>query len=188
MTRTTLILCLVAAGAAFAETPLEQRERIIREIPAPADVPSSEGVNQGFSRKPHPVRWDAATRTLTIEGTRPTIRHSKQGNNSRFIIAQWRISPDGKKLTAVSRQIFEGHSKKGFCNIGANELPAVAPGVFYDGGQILIIFEFDSNTGELLRCSCQYISRDSGMPSSHAVLYPDTGRTSMPVHIYGVMP
>lgn len=188
MTRTALAFFLGAAGVAFAETPSEQRERIIREIPAPADAPSSAGVNQGFSRKPHPARWDAATRTLTIEGTLPTIMRLKQGNNSRFVIAQWRISPDGKKMAAVSRQIFEGNSDKGFCNVCTGELPAVAPGVFYDGGWNLVIFEFNRNTGELLRCSFQRISQDSGIPNSHTLLYPaaQTGSPGMMPLIYAL--
>lgn len=180
------LLPLAASGMCAAETPQDSVP-----IPPPSDLPVSTGVNQGFSRAPKPVAWDKDSRTLTIEGISPTFAHSKQGNNSRFIIDQLRLSEDGSKLFIVSRTLFEGASDKGFKNVSIETLEAIAPHIFAGKGgtdpdgrsaQTLIIFEILPD-GELAHCAQQEFDAN-GKPISTFEIYPNRGAG----HIYGTTP
>lgn len=170
---TTALLTLSLNGLGESVPPARY-EKMLELVPAPSDAPTSTGVNQGFSRDPKPATWDPSTKTLTVEGLLPTLRHSKHGNNRRFVIVQWKLSEDNKTLTMVSRQIFEGASDLGFANVSALQEEAIAPGVFKAAH--LIVFELDEQ-GNLLRCTQREFNKE-GKCTHHLLLYPDARKGS----------
>lgn len=163
--KTLILSCLgtIAISACYADK--------IQPIAPIEDPPASSGINQGFSRLPRHASFDQKTGTLTIEGIMPTLKTSRNGNNSRFVIVQLRLSQDGKTLTYTSRDIFEGTSH--YTNLHTWSVQTETPYVFIcrgmDSERYVFMFELNPS-GDLIRAVVPLYDRDNRI-IGHDVLF-----------------
>ena len=115
-------------------------------LPLIVTPPQSSRDNQGFSRPPTPGLYKEEKGILVIEYLSQTKYRSPNGNNTRFVILEYLIDPEGKELKTTSWEILEGSGK--LANEHTLTYERLAPYTFRenmgDGESCIYKLRFDS--------------------------------------------
>lgn len=115
-------------------------------LPLIVTPPQSGGVDQGFSRTPSQAMYNEEKGILVIEFLSQTKYRSPNGNNTRFVILEYLIDPEGKELKRTSWEVFEGTNK--LANEHTSSYECIAPYTFRetlgDGEYYIYKLIFDS--------------------------------------------
>jgi len=110
-----------------------------------SQIPTTYGLNEGFSRIPRSPIYGKEQRVLYLEGLIATHKREPQGNNVCFVIVKIHLSEDGKRLDSENWIVQEG--MPGFVHQKGITLETTIPYVFIrdegDGETQLLFFEMN---------------------------------------------
>lgn len=108
----TLALSAFAFGQDLRSSAAEKDSRAATApLPLIVTPPQSSRDNQGFSRPPTPGVYNEEKGILVIEFLSQTKYRSPNGNNTRFVILEYFIDPEGKELKRTSWEVLEGSNR-----------------------------------------------------------------------------
>lgn len=127
-----------------------------------SQIPTTHGLNEGFSRLPHHPVYSKEQRVLLLEGLIATHKRKPEGNNVCFVIVKVQLSEDGKRLHSENWVVQEGMS--GFVHQKGMTMETDIPYIFIlhegDGETQILFFEMDKEQDLVRLTRTRYDKKD----------------------------